>query len=151
MLFFCHFIYVEAQTIERSVLASAGSSYTNSNYSIDWTMGESTVNTGSSGTYSVTQGFHQFYFKTGGKEETSIIKGLKYYPNPTSNSIILEFTHSSETALINIYDLNGKLLLNQDWNTFKCISIDLSTYPCGIYYFQLILDGKSNGIKITKM
>ena len=43
----------------QEVVSSQGETYSNANGSIDFTVGEVIINTGSSGTNDLTQGFHQ--------------------------------------------------------------------------------------------
>jgi|AntAceMinimDraft_17_1070374.scaffolds.fasta_scaffold00594_12 hypothetical protein len=65
---------------------------------------------------------------------------ITIYPNPTSNKILIDLSHSQKTT-IKIYNLFGLLLCD---NTFseKNITIDLSSLPDGIYLIQAQQDNK---------
>jgi hypothetical protein len=60
-LFFCFIIFgvSQAQSIERQVLASTGTTITNGTISLDYTLGETIVGEKSNSTIILTQGFHQ--------------------------------------------------------------------------------------------
>jgi hypothetical protein len=60
-LFFCFIIFgvSQAQSIERQVLASTGTTITNGTISLDYTLGETIVGEKSNSTIVLTQGFHQ--------------------------------------------------------------------------------------------
>lgn len=64
------------------------------------------------------------------------------YPNPTtSNSINVDFSITDTSELsINLFDLNGKILLSESNITPKT-SIDISTISQGIYFVSLLKDG----------
>lgn len=143
--------FVNAQSIERSVVSSGGSSFTNSNYAIDWTIGEMAVSTSSTGNSMLTQGFHQYYAGPSNAKDVAAVPGLKSFPNPTNNSVSFTLENKSCQALINLYDMNGKLLLSENWNTAAALSVDLSNYASGMYQFQIIIEGKINAIKISKI
>ncbi|MEO0472182.1 MAG: T9SS type A sorting domain-containing protein [Bacteroidota bacterium] len=95
-----------AQTLSRQVIGSVGSA----NPQLSYTLGEAVVQTASSGSFTLTQGFHQ-------PEETSV--GIdrelaanvdyKLYPNPTRDQLNLEL--SSDKALdilVSIVDIRGR-------------------------------------------
>lgn len=64
---------------------------------------------------------------------------IQVYPNPSSHFIKIE-TNSSLDYQINLYDLNGQLLLNQQDKS----TINVSNFPTGIYLLEVInsLNGK---------
>ncbi len=63
------------------------------------------------------------------------------YPNPTSDSIVINSTDSIKK----LYDTNGKLLITTDSN-----NIDLSIYPNAIYFLEISNDNFSVIKKILK-
>ena len=65
--------------------------------------------------------------------EIQLNSDYKIYPNPTSSSLTLEGRNNFDYKL---FDLNSKLLgySNSLSNKYK---LDLSSYPKGIYFFQL--------------
>jgi len=72
------------------------------------------------------------------------IEDFQLYPNPTNNILYLKSPSSNE-ATVTIYDLNGRLVLNQNIN--KAINeINLSQFQNGIY----VLEYKTENTKIIK-
>ena len=142
---------INAQSIERSVIASGGQSFNNSNYSIDWTIGETSVSTAISSNSLLTQGFHQYYTNSSNLIEVNSIQGLKSFPNPTNNIVSFCFDNKNSIAIIRLYDVSGKLLISKDWNTSEILTVDLANYASGIYHFQIIIEGNTNAIKVSKI
>jgi hypothetical protein len=72
--------------------------------------------------------------------QTALKNGeLKVYPNPASNQLSVELTNEIQgTIVIEIYDINGKLVLNQLLNAKqKSQNIDISTVKKGIYNLRV--------------
>jgi hypothetical protein len=63
---------------------------------------------------------------------------LKVYPNPTSGSV--DISTNSDEFLLKVYNAVGTIIMETNQN-----SIDLSSQPKGIYYFQLV----NNNVIIT--
>ena len=74
------------------------------------------------------------------------------YPNPTSGLFTIEWNNTNlDACAFRIYDVFGKLLISNNL-TKENNTIDLSSQPNGIYFFQLIEDGESAGFqKIVKV
>ena len=77
---------------------------------------------------------------------------LLVYPNPTSGVFTVECKDTDlGVCSFRIYDEFGKLLISNNL-TKENNTIDLSSQPAGIYFFQLIEDEKTNSIqKIVKI
>lgn len=72
------------------------------------------------------------------------LQEFKLYPNPTNNVLYIKRPTNSE-ATINIYDINGRLILNQNIN--KTLNeINLSKFQSGMY----VLEYKTDNTKIVK-
>ena len=66
---------------------------------------------------------------------------FKIYPNPTKGIIHVSLDSlSTNSALIEISDLGGKIIQNHEFK--KDISIDLSDRPKGIYIVKLLIDNE---------
>mgnify|MGYP003895729331 CR=1 FL=1 len=74
-------------------------------------------------------------------------KLLKVYPNPTNKIITLEWNNTGKfnTALtVKITDQTGKLVVEKEWaKNQNTIKLDLGSYPSGIYYCNVISEGKA--------
>lgn len=69
-----------------------------------------------------------------------------YYPNPVKD--VLNFRGNESVKSIQVYDLNGKLILNQTSNSIS--SINLSALPTGTYVVRATTDKEINTFKIVK-
>ena len=84
--------------------------------------------------------------------EENLAQELLVYPNPTSGVFTIECKNTNlDNYGFRIYDIFGKLLISNNL-TKENNTIDLSNQPTGIYFFQLIEDGKSVSFqKIVKV
>ncbi len=74
------------------------------------------------------------------------------YPNPTLGEVILSISNGEEEAVsgICVYDANGKLLKKSEATGNVDVSIDLSSYPAGIYLIDFHQGESSSFYKIIK-
>lgn len=78
---------------------------------------------------------------------------LEVYPNPTFSSITVKTAQAIHLAHLMVTDVTGKMYLNK--SEVKAgihpLSIDLSSYPAGIYWLQVTAhDGRQTSFKIVK-
>jgi hypothetical protein len=78
------------------------------------------------------------------KKRTEITKLVKVYPNPTDKNITLEWlTIEKPKSRVIINDQLGKKIVEKEWKRHqKTIEINLSDFPSGIYYCNIVSDGK---------
>jgi hypothetical protein len=77
------------------------------------------------------------------------LKYLNAYPNPVTNSLIIENPYQCSMQL-NIYSITGKLLYSNKYENYTT-SIDMSNYEKGIYFVEMILaDGRKALRKIVR-
>ncbi len=79
--------------------------------------------------------------------ENTIIKGLSYGPNPTSDIVTINANSIIEKVII--YNLEGKQVIEKS-GSLKKMSIDLNDQSSGIYYMKVISDGKNETISVIK-
>ena len=139
-----------AQSIERSVIASGGNAFKNTNYIVDWTIGETVIATGSSVNNLLSQGFHQSYINQSALTKT-FIGGLSCYPNPTENYLQFSLLNGQSNAQITILDCNGTIALSETWNTQATCIMDISNLSAGIYNAQVKVGNSINIIRICKL
>jgi len=97
----------------QEVISSQGESYSNSSGSIDFTVGEPVIFTGTDGSNSITQGFHQSSWSVVDMVHHSPDFEASIYPNPTSELMHIktsDFNHVHYT----LYDSKGKLVLQNE-------------------------------------
>ena len=146
-----------AQTIERQVIGSTGGYGTGTNIQVSSTVGETVVATGSSSTVVLTQGFQQPGSGAVGIEEKELGFSMNVYPNPTTESVTLDF--ECERALeikIELMDVAGKSYtlpesqINVSGNEKH--QVDFSGLANGNYFIRLTTtDGAlDRSVKILK-
>jgi len=134
--------YTMGQIVSTELISSSGDVFCNSNYQLDWSIGECITETFNSESFIFAQGFHQGDYIVTEIENLSNIEAI-VYPNPTSDLIILRFTKNTEFEKSNytITDLTGKDLV-----TYKIQSeleqIDFSNYANGFYLLTITQDNK---------
>ena len=74
------------------------------------------------------------------------------FPNPTSHSVTLSGFLFEEEAQLTIYDLSGKVFLAKELIISNgSIKVDLSEYPSGLYYGNIVSDSNQDfSFKILK-
>jgi len=131
-------LVISLRLFSQEVVATAGSTLSNSSGSISYTIGEGIANTLTKGDKTLTQGFQQTNLTV---SMVSELKNLDFsisaFPNPTEDFLTLKLTKEDITGLqYLIYDMNGKLLFkkNIESNETKIIVDQLSR---GIYILKV--------------
>jgi hypothetical protein len=71
---------------------------------------------------------------------------ISIYPNPATNSIIVNTKQLENNFTIHIYDITGRLIKSEKENAAKETLIDISSIENGIY-FLTVTDGKQTSTK----
>jgi hypothetical protein len=160
MIFVLATIALQAQSIERWAISSAGGSYYDgASFEMDYTAGEVMVTTLSNGTNSLTQGFQQPFTNSTVTVPENIDdnSNIQFYPNPVEDQLSISIQNAkSGVYSYEIYDLLGQLLadetLTQSANGDLLIKIDFQKYATGNYFLRLLHDGELiNSGKIIKI
>jgi hypothetical protein len=131
----------------QEIVATQGDSYTNSSGSIDFTIGEVIVNTGTDGMKDLTQGFHQTNWNFVSIEDHVPNYEAIIFPNPTEDLLNIR-TSSFENVTYTLYDAQGKLIL-QDKLSAKQTPIQVSQLAPGNY--SLTLNNDTQELKTFKL
>lgn len=83
-----------AQRVEPQVMASSGGSGSAGGYTLEWTLGQTAVQTLKSGAYVLTQGFHQPNLLVVGVRDVRYPFEVHIAPNPFSHRIHLQTSQS---------------------------------------------------------
>lgn len=133
----------------QEVVSTQGDSYSNSNGSIAFTIGEVAIDTGTYGTNDITQGFHQTTWNFLGLEDYAPSFNATIYPNPTSEVLIIK-TSMFENVNYKLYDAQGKLVLEAKISAEQT-SIQVSQLAPGAYSLELIFeDGSEDSLSLLK-
>ena len=79
--------------------------------------------------------------------ESTLTSDLILYPNPTKRLLNLNATYGFENAIYSVFDINGKRLLNDRFNSN---TIDVSTLSSGNYILRVINNGVIKTQKFIK-
>jgi hypothetical protein len=127
----------------QEVVSSQGETYSNANGSIDFTVGEVIINTGSNGTNDLTQGFHQTNWNFLGVEDFAPDYQATIFPNPTQDVLNIK-TSVFENVTYSLYDAQGKLVM-QNILSAEQTPIQVSQLAPGAYSLELIFENSNNG------
>ena len=72
------------------------------------------------------------------------------YPNPSSDKISLVFDERS-TAIIKLFNYEGKLLNSQRVDNIVLVDYDINQLPAGVYFIRVLKDGKNYIEKFVKV
>ncbi|TVR81510.1 MAG: T9SS C-terminal target domain-containing protein [Chitinophagaceae bacterium] len=141
-------LYSFGQSLSPTVISSSGAFHTAGGYSLSQTVGETVIETLSSSDLILTQGFHQPEKLSVGISSNSLsIWDVNVFPNPTSNSVFLEISASSDVDInVELFDVLGKkikpLQNGHLINGQMKITLDMSPFASGVYFVRLT---ESNG------
>ena len=131
----------------QEVVATQGESYSNASASIDFTIGEVIINTGTDGTNDLTQGFHQTNWNFLGLEDFAPNYEAIIFPNPTQEVLNIR-TSMFENVTYTLYDAQGKLVM-QNILSAEQTPIQVSQLAPGSY--SLTLNNETQNLKTFKL
>ena len=127
-----YYVYVDIpnfkDTLANLAINTANSTYNNINYCVDSAMVH----------YCVSQ-------TTGINKVVGIGNEINIYPNPSNGTFVIE-TNTIEKQIVQLFDVNGKLVLSQNING-KTNNIDASNLNDGVYNLSVT---SNEGISINK-
>ncbi len=134
-------------TSAQEVVSTQGNSYSNATGSIDFTLGEVVIQTGTDGTTTITQGFHQTNWNFVGVEDYAPNYEVTLFPNPMEDVLTIQAT-TFERVTYSLYDAQGKLVL-QDELSSEQTPIQVSHLAPGSY--SLTLNNDTQNLKTFKL
>ena len=140
-------LFATISVTAQEVVSTQGESYSNASGSIDFTIGELIIDTGTDGTNDITQGFHQTNWNFLGVEDHSPSYEATIFPNPTSEVLNIK-TSTFENVTYTLYDAQGKLVL-QDILSAEQTPIQVGQLAPGSY--SLTLNNQTQNLKIFKL
>jgi len=140
-------ITTNAQTTSLELVSSSGDSFNNTNYQLDWSIGELVNETYAASQNILTQGFHQGTYNVTSIDEKPLLKfSIRAFPNPTSDFISLKIhpiknSNKPESEKFNkiqytITDLSGKVLQTSKIQS-NLKKINFSDYTNGMYLISI--------------
>lgn len=120
----------------QEVISTQGESYESESFTIDFTIGETIIETIDSDSYKLTQGFHQGNLIVESIEENKSGFSITLFPNPVLFQLNLSFEEYKENYTYQIIDINGKILLLQSISS-ALTTIDVDNIASGIYFLNI--------------
>lgn len=144
---------LNAQYIERSVIGSTGASVQAGDLQLEYTVGEAVVNTLSTSTIMLTQGFHQGNLQTTGLNGLPKAVSYQLFPNPVTTELWLSMEGPDLDFWAILYNATGQPLGARQavkasgyWKG----SFDLSRQSPGVY-FLVITDQRGKWLQSHKV
>ena len=125
-----YFSKTSAQSIMPSNISFAANSLSNTNYSLDFTLGQIISNTLNSSQNCLTQGFLQPDYNVVSVTNFKKNDNIVLFPNPTTNLVTISTNANTELKQVSIYNIDGKLMYTGNEST-----VNLQEYPSGNYLF----------------
>lgn len=122
----------------QQVVATAGSTHSNSNGSMSFTIGEGVANTLTKGDKALTQGFQQASITVSIVSEPKDLDfSISAYPNPTTDVLTLLIGKENVSGFqYLLYDINGKLLIQKNLEASE-IAVHLGQLKAGSYFIKI--------------
>ncbi len=137
-----------SQTIGRSVISSYGNSISKNGIHLQQTIGQPTLVTHNKmhNDIGLRQGFHQPLFFT----MTHTKLDVQVFPNPNNGHFSFVITEGEPMPFTyQLFDMAGKLVLNERVELCQRVDIILNTIESGIYHLYVSQNGLSGSFKIT--
>lgn len=126
-----------AQTLTQEVNSNGGGNYSQINASLQFTIGEPIIETYSTSTGRLYQGFEQGNYNIVSIEEPVIDTAISValYPNPSTGIFSLNLkSNLPQYFILKIVDMHGKLILEKQFSAESTETINLSEYNNSIYF-----------------
>lgn len=139
-------------TDAQQVVASLGNTSSAAGYIVDWTLGESVIETISGSNHILTQGMHQTKLLVTAISEMEL-HGLevKVFPNPTGRFLKLEIiqTGNEQFFFYEISDITGRKSVHKEMQA-NTEEIDMDSFVSGIYLLNVVSQNHKN-VKVFKI
>jgi len=80
----------------------------------------------------------------------ALLEQIEIYPNPVKDKLSISLNSTYHNILLELYDLNGKLMLTTNHTQGKDLKADMSRLSSGIYLMKLSTEGHTYISKILK-
>lgn len=125
----------------QTVVSSSGDSYTTGSGSIDFTVGEVVIYTGTVGTTTFTQGYHQSSWYFSGIYQHDPEFEVLLFPNPTIDLVNIN-TKDFENVNYTLHDASGRIVFQGQLYT-ELTTLDFSEFASGTYNITLSRSGEN--------
>ena len=130
----------KAQSVQRQVVASAGSEMNDNGVLVQQTIGQAYSTTAFySSKLACRPGFQQAPVSISLKvlENTFQTLKLMVYPNPAANNVTIKSTENIDEAMLKVVDVTGKVILAKKINEMDSHNINCDKWANGLYFITL--------------
>lgn len=85
-----------------------------------------------------------------GLNNIALDNSIKVYPNPVANQLLVSLTNLHNNTVCQIYDMYGKLQVEQSVKATKQLEINTSALAPGFYILKVTTDGKQSATTFIK-
>ncbi len=127
-----------AQTSASDILTTSGGYGSNALASLSWTIGETLIETGSSTSNFLTQGFEQpSSIVITSIDNTKNPQGnISAYPNPVISSVYIS-SSSNQPLRVDVMDLTGRKLFTKNLSGNDDKEVNMTDYSNGMYLLRV--------------
>ena len=68
---------------------------------------------------------------------------LPFYPNPAAKSAVMDYDLKNGRAIVQVFDLTGRLLKSIDLQGKGVYELDLADWASGVYFYQVEMEGQA--------
>jgi len=127
-------ITAEAQRIDPAVIAVSGGHVVSPSGSVDWTVGQTAVQTWSHAGGTVAEGFQHAFLKVIAVREQSVPFTLDLFPNPTRHSVLVSLTGMEDDLSLVLFNLLGEPVLRKELRGGERLArLSFDALPSGLY------------------
>lgn len=145
-------LFISISIHAQQVISSTGGTISNGSNTLSFTLGELVIDTRTSGSTTITQGFHQTKLTiTAVSELPGLSFSINAFPNPTSDFVTFKTAKvDNEKLSYALFDLQGKLLLKGELLNGEA-QVPFASLPAATYIIKITKEGKDvKTMKIVK-
>ncbi len=85
-------------------------------------------------------------------EDDHILSGIKVFPNPVRDFMIVDIQDAYGDTRVEVYDVNGKIISSQSVSVegHATVPVNINSYPSGMYFYHIISKGNTVTGKVIK-
>ena len=149
----------KGQSADLQLIGSIGGDFANASIDVNFSAGEAIIETQSSATIVVNQGFQQPLELISGLNELNLGNEITLFPNPVSAELNIEFSDNATTSghvEVLVFNANGQIVLREESTVLggngAMIQVDLRALEPGHYLIQLQdANGSKNRANFVKL
>jgi hypothetical protein len=125
----------------QEVTSAAGGTKSTADFEVSWTVGETTIQTFSEGSITLTQGFHQPKLIVTPAKIFAYDISINVYPNPTQEFVTIEMNKLHQNSNYSLYNLAGEKISEGDLRKAET-RLSLKNQASGSYLLKLTKDNQ---------